>query len=634
MQRIIDDEYGGFEWSPSDMSSPHGLDFKTLLVDPQLIEQIVRWIATIWDDPDESRWHLCLNDFTPPRVSYRFYKDSTKKGFFIQAGCIVTDGFGRRGFSHLLLSERSKDQFHDSGQQRYTTGLSCVIGTPLVSPVTLDSFGHVPAVVFNDICSYCPWAIFSRKLLAPDVYVESRFLGLGYNFKNPDRRYLFLVWHVKTKNIPDVMVVDARRRSGDAEHDRMTWVPSSRWKELRLAPVDDGVLRAIMEDERRPHGDRIAGYVPIPRFESISRTRWQFETVNRDEIILDLLRIIQRDIHSGRGGIERKAGARREESFHNYLIGRLDHYSRSYQLSCELVSKPQLGWGPGKGEPDLLVTVNDADGKRLFRYIIEIKVNTSDVEPSEYRNQAERYRSAVMAPDLGGVLGKVDAIILIQGIWPETAAAAARIDVVALEADITIPYPFMPVHVVRVHLAPPSPSRSRGMKEIAHALIPIARDGLITGLLFARGPDEPGFQPLGGKVDGFESPELAMRRELEEETVELGGDRIIGSDIAEAIPLFPGSEGKTAGLTRRMRSPTSKRMTSYRFHPFLLNLTDAAKRRVGRGLSGSLRSLRVVALDEWAAGGRGYDPAYALAVIPLLSEEKLVAAAVETSIAR
>ena len=50
--------------------------------------------------------------------------------------------------------------------------------------------------------------------------LDSRFLGVAYNFKKPDCRYVFLLWHVRTARRPAALVVPARQ---SARHDVPYW---------------------------------------------------------------------------------------------------------------------------------------------------------------------------------------------------------------------------------------------------------------------------------------------------------------------------------------------------------------------------------------------------------------------------
>ena len=622
----------GIEWSPQGMESPHKFDFKALLIDDEARRNLIRSIRSQHLARPSADWSLRLTDFAPPFVAYRKFDDSAdKRGFFVQAGCVITDGFGKRDFSHVLAVDRSKVQFHDSKQPRYQSGFSCVVGTAFASAVTLDPFGHAPSVVFNDIRAVCPWAIFSRKLLLPDVYVESRFLGVGYRLDDDARQYAFLIWHVRTKSRPDVMLVDARRHHGDFEHDRAFWLPRSRLGDLRLLPVDQAAADALQQPDKRAFGDENAGLVRVPAFQEVHRSRWKYTTVRRDEIILDLLRMIQRDLHSLRTSVTVKRNQRREDAFHDHVYHELLRYTAELGLNTEIQYKSHAGWGTGRGQPDLVVTIADADGKPLFKYVIEFKVDSRDSAHRNYLAQAERYRTSALNPrSKFGQLGPVDAVILVLGIWPRTAKDhKAAADVVAIESDITIPHEHAPVHVFRMHLEPPSPSKTDGVKEIAHALIPISLGTGKVGLLFEKGPRDPGFQPIGGKIEGFESPDLAVRRELEEETRALGDKALFATDVQHASPLFPATTGKAPGLSLTMMSPTTKRLTTYRFHPFLIELYPKLRERLAGTLDRLPPSLKVFAIDEWLKGQKGYDPAYASVVAPMLTDERLTAAMVK-----
>lgn len=627
----------GIEWSPQEIESPHKFDFKTILTDDEARLNLIRSIRSQHHARPCGDWSLRLTDFEPPFVSYRKFADSAdKRGFFVQAGCIITDGFGRRDFSHVLVVDRSKIQFHDSKQTRYQSGFSCVVGTVFASAITLDPFGHAPAVVFNDIRAVCPWAIFSRKLLLPDVYVESRFLGLGYRLDDEARQYIFLTWHVRTGTRPDVMLVDARRRHGDFEHDRAFWLPRSRLDGLQLLPVDQSAVDALQQPDKPAFGDEKAGLVRVPAFQDVHRSRWRYTTVSRDAIILDLLRMIQRDLHSLRTSVSLKRSQRREDAFHAHVYHELQRHITELGLNAEIQYKSHAGWGPGGGQPDLVVTIADADGKRLFKYIIELKVDSRDSAHRNYLAQVERYRTSALNPcKKFGHLGTVDAVILVLGIWPRTPKdRKAASDVVAIESDITIPHAHAPVHVIRIHLDPPSPSKTDGAKEIAHALIPIALGSGKIGFLFVKGPNDPGFQPIGGKIEGFESADLAVRRELEEETRVLGKEALFASDVQHATPLFPASTGKAPGLSLTMMSPTMRRITTYRFHPFLIELFPKSRERLAGMLDQLPSSLKVFAIDEWLKGQKGYDPAYAKAVAPMLTDEYLTSALVKPRLRR
>lgn len=636
--RQIDDEWGGFEASRT--MSPHEHDVKCILVSQSVTNAILKGISRVWRNEAHHDWTLDLSMFSTEGpdgdkcVDYRVYPDSgSKRGLFIQAACLVTDGHAKSTHDKVLTIQRSPKQFYDRSQDRFTIGTSCLVSTPLMTVTVLDKFGHVPAIVFNDIKDSNPFAIFSRKLLVPDTYVESRFLGLGYNLKSENRKYLFLVWHVRTSQTPEVMLVDARRTQGAEEHDRLSWVGRERVPELQMPPVDAAALEAL-EHGHGAYGNRDVGFVGVERFERIHRADWTFTHVNRDEIILDLFRIIQRDFHSGRVG-ELPKGRRKEFAFQQLIERHLHVLAAKYGLRIRVLSQAKLGWGPGRGEPDLLIEVLLDRFHRSFTYIVEIKVDPDDSTPSEYLVQAQRYREATRTPESGiHHIGRVDAVLLVQGIWPSSQKIAKSISVVALEADITLPDPSLPIHVVRILVTPPSPSASRQRKEIVHAIVPIFSRGQCAGLLFHKGAHDPGFQPIGGKVEGFETHLNALSRELEEETEELGRNLILGSDIEDVESLVPGSGTRAPGLSLKMISPSSGRRTSYLFHPFLIRLTSQARRRLADSLGKVRATLRVVPLEEWAETrnelhSHRYDPAYAKAVIPYLTSERLKWAAVE-----
>jgi hypothetical protein len=209
----------GSPWSPEGSDSPHALDYKFNISDPTSHAQVMRLIAMERAVPGSQElslgWLKRLGRFVS------FNPNQTKRGCFVQAGCVVTDGFGTGEITRVLTAYRSEHQFHDSTVPRRMSGFSAVFATVLASFKKQDPFGHAPTALFNDIHDHCPWALFSRKLLLPDIHMDSRFLGLGYNFKDTECGYLFLLWHVRTKNCPEVMQVPARL--GDR---RESWVPS------------------------------------------------------------------------------------------------------------------------------------------------------------------------------------------------------------------------------------------------------------------------------------------------------------------------------------------------------------------------------------------------------------------------
>lgn len=77
-----------------------------------------------------------------------------------------------------------------------------------------------------------------------------------------------------------------------------------------------------------------------------------------------------------------------------------------------------------------------------------------------------------------------------------------------------------------------------------------------------------------------------------------------------------------------MKSPTTQKLTNYRFHPFIVELTPEARVRLAISLRTKLKSLRVVPITDWVKGQKGYDPSYAKAVAPMLTHERLNAAMV------
>lgn len=615
----------GSPWFPEGPDSPHALDYKFSISDPDSQARVKELIAKERAVPGSQVLSL---GWLKQRGRYvSFNPSQTKRGCFVQAGCVVTDGFGTGKINRVLTAYRSEHQFHDSTVRRHTSGFSGVFATVLASFKKQDPFGHVPTSLFNDIHDYCPWALFSRKLLLPDIHMDSRFVGLGYNFRDEKCGYIFLIWHVRTRTCPEVMQVPACQSS---HHDVPFWQDCREVRAVDLAnkPIDQFALARVLGwslpdlsmDENR-------GLLEFPKFADVWKQNPPIPAVvERDEVILDLLRMYQQEFHGSRRAIDaEQLRTEKEKGLQRDLAGYLEESCRRHRIHARIQAEVPLGWMPQAGRADIVVEVYDYFGgddrhqSRLrSRYLIECKLSDKAENESEYINQCKEYRaSSARVCDGDRVLHGFDAIVILHGVTGPQSRFA-------LQGAITYPDRSQPIHVVRVAVSPAAPSKAPPTREVVHAIIPLAdAKGNVHRLLFTQTKDDPSPRLPGGRVEAGENHIQALFRELDEE---LDLKRV---DIDEVIQISPGSDRKEAGFTSLELSRSSGEMRLYLLHPFLVVLTLDARRRIAAQLGRGDHEPRAALISEWSEIGLGHNTDYAKAILPHLNPEMMRMAAID-----
>lgn len=622
-----DDHRSGEAWNPEGPESPHVFDYKLSIMDAARQEELTRMIADEVATPGSVGFSL---DWFREHGSFRRFTNSQeKRGLFIQASCIVTNGFRSAELqvpTHVLLTERSANQFHLPAEGRHKSGPAVLFSTVLASFDCQDKFGHVPEALFNNLHSYCPWALFARKLLLPDIHMDSRFLGIAYNFERADKRYVFLVWHVRTRDMPETMLVPVRQ---EKQFDVPSWMPieSISLELLQKDAIGRLVLGNVLKrgdlgNGEAQSGEATVGFLPKCRFASVVRGRETPQVVRRDEIGLDLLRMYQQEFHGGRRIIEDDALERQHEralqiDFDRYLRERLHRQRIRFTLDPEW----SLGLMPKAGRADLVLSIRDENGAPMYRYLFECKLSKSSKTKDVYIAQAKEYCAALsrISPVVREDEG-VDAVFLVHGITdPENRYA--------IQDTVTIPSENIPLHVIRIALNPIAPFAASQTVDVSHALIPFrVNGGPPEWLLFVQGIDDVCPQVLGGKAEEsagcIETPQQALLREMHEE---LG---VTPGHVRRFHAVFPGEPGRTAGIPLPSLSVTRGVYRNYRFHPFVVFLTEAGKVHVRQMLHKPDHYARPLRIVDWVEQGFGHAPDYAKALQPYLNMDMLAEAAV------
>jgi hypothetical protein len=604
----------GEPWSPTDQASPHQFDYKfSLGGNKEAIEELEALLREERATPGSNcialPWLIKNGKFT------KFtHQVSNKKGFFIQAGCIVTDGFGSRQCRHLLTTLRSNEQVFETGGDRNKPGDACVFSTVFASFDTQDQFGHIPTALFNNVKEYCPWALFARKLLLPDLHMDSRFLGVGYNFENADKKYLILVWHVRTHSIPPTMQIEERQKK---EHDVPHWMALESVGQLDLSkkPIDRLALHWLINNEETEPANEIAGFLPHMAFHKSFKRPAEPQVVVRDEIILDLCRMYQQHIHIFNERIKPSGDKISERDFEAHMAQFLRTQTGDKGFSVECIEQAALGGFPasggGSGRLDLDVRITDIKNPTgtptNFRYILELKVADEPDEDRKHIAQCLEYAARSLTND-----GNCpDAVVLVLGVRSEQ-------NIYPIQGAITYASEAVPVHVIKVALNPTSPSKVKSQLQVSHGIVPVRfGDFPVEDILLVREKDDPTARLPGGKLEVGESAEQALLRETKEEL------QIEAHQIEKLRKLFPGKANATEGLPLTDESSGQGVARDYRFHPFLVKLTDQGWSELMPKIGNPPFFPGLVNIKTWASDGFGQTTLYPNALSPLLLPELL-----------
>ncbi len=602
----------GQRWSErNERDTPHSYDYKFSILDPETRHRLrVMLLAAGEAGQLSAAFSLALlEQLGEPR---KFAHSEKKEGLFLQASCLVTDGMDTGDVRRVLLCIRDDYQLHDLTREsrRHVQGEACLHSTCLTSFHKLDTFGHLSTAILNSSTSPNPWALFSRKLLFPDALIDCRFLGIGYNFSKPNREYVFLVWHVRTRHCPPLMLVPARQ---EAHYDDPLWqsLDEVAQFDFERAPVDRLVLEQGLgirfEDGRVGVNTPLIGFVPCTAFDLTHQNRQMPVRWFRDTVVLDLLRLYQQQIHRGR----RAAPASSQRA----LLDDLRDYLRPIIQEAGLTLDVELltGSSAGAGEFDtaLSLTLRDEERRLVYPFLVVAALTEEERLSSAVRDQCRReLASGFRQFGECGVGLDPKALFVLQGVRSDQRYR--------LQGAVTLHAGTVPIHVVKVALLPAVGETP--VREVAHAIIPVCRgnDGPIEGLLVTRSFDDELPRLPGGKVEDDEQVGEALLRELHEEL------DLPAGEVRETIPVDP------QGLVVQAVSPSTGRLTTYHFYPFVVILTERGQLRMRDLVTQSGRSCRVapVTLSDFRETGLGFDPAYAQAILDKIPPEVLRRAAV------
>ncbi|MEM7602696.1 MAG: toll/interleukin-1 receptor domain-containing protein, partial [Verrucomicrobiota bacterium] len=447
----IDDICSAFgqRWFPDrEEDSPHRWDYKFSILDPEIRHQIrIALLAShATGELDHAIFNLArLEASGEPR---KFAHSAGKTGMFIQASCLITDGEDTGVTEQVLLSIREDYQIHDTDDRRNVQGESCLIASCLTAFDTHNRTGHLSKAILNDLKSLNPWAVFSRKLLFPDSLIDCRFLGIGFNLKNPDKEYLHLVWHVRTRTRPEMILVPEREK---VLYDKTVWQTIGEVVEFDFekAPID----RLVVEDvfgldlptpEKGPPSV-FCGFAKVPMFEQTNLNQFQPVKWRRDTVPLDVLRMFQQKIHRRSREIVNSSTDGIKDAFQEFF----DELSGKQNVPVIL--------RPCEIEDSLEVTLVDESGNPTGRYLLLVycssKPKLTDDVVSDIREQSFQGFPDGTEPE---------AVIVLHGVhsprWAELQGVASL-----HQSGET------PIHVIRVALS----REGTPLKRVSHAVIPI-----------------------------------------------------------------------------------------------------------------------------------------------------------------
>jgi 8-oxo-dGTP pyrophosphatase MutT (NUDIX family) len=523
----------------------------------------------------------------------------------------MEDGTARR----VILVMRDDYQIHDLTREtrRHVKGESCLHSTCLTAYHKLDNYGHVSTAVLNSLTNPNPWALFSRKLLVPDALIDCRFVGIGYNFSDPRREYLFVVWHIRTRQCPPTMLVPARQnvryddRIAKVCYDDPIWQTCEEVSQFDFekAAVDRLVLERVLgirfEDGRTGIHSPLVGFVRCNAFDLTHQNRQTPVRWFRDTVVLDLLRLYQQQIHRDRRAVSGSTPA-------DLLADLLQHLRETVKpdrihLDMELLAAEEPSEATAC-EPALRLVLRDEQRRPVHTFLVlaaltdRERLSTEAIESCQHQLRAR----------LNGE--DISALFVLQGVRSDQRYR--------LQGAVTVTTEQVPIHIIKVALLPSVGEPS--VKDVAHGIIPVRchAEGPVLGLLVTRSEDDELPRLPGGKVETEETVGQALVRELQEEL------DLEANEIQETFPV------EKSGIVVRAVSPSTGRMTPYRFFPFVVRLNERGRARIKALVNQPQRSCWVapVTLEVFRETGLGFDPTYARAILDQIPPEVLSQAAI------
>jgi 8-oxo-dGTP pyrophosphatase MutT (NUDIX family) len=598
----------GIPWDPrTETDSPHECDYKVCVVDPDIRHRLRVELITA-NNVGELRQGFTLTELQKWVKPRKFEVSSSKKGMFIQASCVVSNGMSDGRITNLLMNVRNDFQFHDATKvdPRNVKGESCLIGTCLSAFGLHRGSGHLSRAVLNDLVESNPWAVFSRKLLVPDSVIDCRFLGVGFNLSDPDKEYVHLVWHVRTRYCPEVMLVPARL---EKQHDFPIWQSLEQLFQYNFekAPIDRHVVESLFKvdlpaSEKPIKSPWLTGFVRFDGFDNTLANNFLPVRWPRDTVPLDLARMFQQYLHKDRLKLNNTRAIDILSAFADFvkeLSARQPLPVSMQPIAFENVRAPF--------DNGLMLIVHDEASQPIGKYLV---LAAEWIEPQLTNEIVSRVRERAHI----GFANDIDpkAVVLLHGVHQSERSQ--------IQGALSLHDPGeTPIHVVRLALGP----KGIELKRVAHAIIPVRHtlgDRAHSLLVTLADKNERPRLP-GGKIEGQESPAQAIVREIGEEL------SLSSAEIELKDCIVP------EGVNMIEISPSSGRLTHYRIFPFVVKI-------VGTGIEKTQRLVRDPRENDpcrvwhepftkWAQDGLGFDTAYAKAVQAMTTQEQLDDAAID-----
>jgi len=589
----------GLKWSPeTESSSPHELDYKFSVTNQRERHRLrVGLLAALTQGRYDRT--LSLLDLKRSGEPRKYGRSSEKDGLFLQASCLITDGMTDGNVTRVLMCMRESYQFHDKLDPRNVRGESCLIATCMTDFELHRGTLHLPKAVLNDLANLNLWAVFSRKLLMPDSVIDSRFLGFGFNLSNPNKEYLHLVWHIRTRSCPQMMLVPART---DKEHDAPIWQTLDQVAEydFEKAPIDRAVLEAVLRiTPRRAEGTQpkpLCGFVTVPSLDGGRTTGQRPERWERDTVPLDLSLMFQLAIHKSRFHLASAHSHDILRAFVEFVQQAIARDRIPVQIASIEFPEASLPFNLG-----VRLTVTDESGHPIGRYLFLAMEWTKDqLTNALIRQVRERAQS--------GFGDEVDptAVVVLNGVHTD--------EMFALHQPISLHTPGQtPIHIVQFSLG----IGGIKVKRISHAIIPVSSsvDCPPESLIVTLSPGDERPRLPGGKIEGTETPAQALARELKEEMdLETHEFDLLACVIPKGHSVFE-------------HSPCTGRLTHYVLYPFVVKLHESGVAKAHRQLTGQISEvpcqLWCETFETWRSTGLGFDSSYPEAVLDQTTPELL-----------
>lgn len=598
----VTDADGGELWDPAtETDSPQVMDFKFSIFSGDYREKL-KIEFLLGSIRGALPTALQLEDLRLAGQPRKFRHSSRKKGMFLQCSCVLTDGLDSGIPEHVLLSVRSTTQFHDPGDVRNIQGVSCLIATCMSDFGFHDNELSLPIALLDDLARPNRWAVFSRKLLMPDSLIESRFLGAGFNFATADKEYLHLVWHIRVRQKPPVLLVPQRQKSG-CDVPVWTRIQDLAAIDFSEAPIDAAVLAHLFPEYLSGEASSVAGFhgfLESPGMAGRGYSGGGWCRFARDTVAVDLTLMFQQAVHRGQWNPADSGPGDMLKSFADYTESLRTVFKLPFAVEALQISGAEPPY-------DRALWLNLIDDRRnvLRRYCV-ISSQSLEQQPTDWMVTSARRIAERVQTDTNGAAA---AIIVLNPVQTD--------DRVSLHNPLSVHRRNeTPIHLIQIAMGDMRIPR----REVVHALIVLSEpvETPERWLLFTRSAGDQRWRLPGGKIEGIETPDQALVRELAEE-LRLG----IG-DFELSREIVPG------GITSFEHSPKTGRLTHYSLHPFLVHLRSGGIARVTEQLNCSVGQpceLRLVAIHDWCEHGVGFDPGYAQAVLSRLAVTEVQQAA-------